>query len=212
LPFDSLDAIGCDRTLGWRPRLCCSGVRADALNHGARAVRALRRKMLLQTQRTKGAQGVDGENLLWRPIREKRDRDRDQPANEVRVAVAAIVQDRFAVGARSRLAFQPYLTDAAKHLIAFIVGRLAKGLEGMTEFDDITIAILPIVEGGEIVTNGLERSQAILAYARAFWRPIASDRRVSVAPPNGGGPRRINHLRRDLVRRIGICPAFPPSP
>jgi hypothetical protein len=44
--------------------------RADALNHGARAVRALRRKMLLQTQRTKGAQGVDGENLLWRPIRE----------------------------------------------------------------------------------------------------------------------------------------------
>ena len=86
----------------------------------------------------------------------------------MRVAVAAIVQDRLAVGARSRLAFQPYLTDAAPHLVAFIVGRLAKGLEGMTEFDDIAIAILPIVEGGEIVTNGLEINQAILAYALAF--------------------------------------------
>ena len=48
------------------------------------------------------------------------------------------------------------------------MGRLAKGLEGMTEFDDIAIAILPIVEGGEIVTDGFKISQAILAYARAF--------------------------------------------
>jgi len=50
------------------------------------------------------------------------------------------------------------------------------------------------------------------AYARAFWHSIASDRPVSVGPPNGGGPRRINHPRRGLVRRIGICPASPPSP
>jgi hypothetical protein len=157
--------------------------------------------MLLQAQRTKGAQGVNGENLLWRPIREKRDRDRDQPANEVRVAVAAIVQDRLAVGPRSHLAFQPYLTDAAPHLVAFIVGRLAKGLEGITEFDDIAIAILPIVEGGEIVTDGLEISQAILAFCSAFWHPIASDRPVSVGPPNG--PRRRAELEtrlRELVK------------
>ena len=119
--------------------------------------------MLLQTQRAKGAQGVEGENLLWRPIREKGDRDRDQPANEVRVAVTAIVQDQLSVGARSRLAFQPDLTDAAPHFVAFIVARLAKRLEGMTEFDDIAVAILPIVEGGEIFADGLEISQAILA-------------------------------------------------
>ena len=75
--------------------------------------------------------------LVWRPsfsccgvradgsVREKR--DRDQPAHEVRAAVAAIAQDRLAVGPRSRLAFQPYLTDAAPHPVAFIVRRLAKG-------------------------------------------------------------------------------------
>jgi hypothetical protein len=72
------------------------------------------------------------ERAEWRPIREKRDRDRDQPPNEVRVSVAAMEQDRLAVGARSRLAFQPYLADAAPHLVAFIVG------------------ILPIVERSEI--------------------------------------------------------------
>ncbi len=151
------------RILECRPNLSHSGVRANALDHGAHAVRALRREMLLQTQRAKGAQGVDGENLLWRPIGEKRHRDRDQPANEVRVAVAAILQDHLTIGARSRLEFQPYLTDAAPHLVAFIVGRLAKRLEGMTKFDDIAIAILPIIEGGEIVADGLEISQAILA-------------------------------------------------
>ena len=42
------------------------------------------------------------------------------------------------------------------------MGRLAKRLERMTEFDDIAITILPIVEGGEIVADGLEISQAIL--------------------------------------------------
>ena len=55
----------------------------------------------------------------------------------------------------------------------------------MTEFGETAIATLPIVEGGEIVTDGLEISQAILAYARAFRRPAASDTPVSVGPPNG---------------------------
>ncbi len=118
--------------------------------------------MLLEAQRAKGAQGVDGENLLRRSIGEKRDRERDQPAHNVRVAVAAIVQDRLAAGACSILVFQPHLTDATPHLVDFIVGRLAKRLERMTEFDDIAITILPIVEGGEIVADGLEISQAIL--------------------------------------------------
>jgi hypothetical protein len=104
----------------------------------------------------------------------------------------------------------PRLADAAADLFAPLWAASLKGLEGLTEFDDIAIAILPIVEGGEIVANGLQISQAILAYARALWHPIASDRPVSVSPPNG--PRRINHPRRDLVRRIGICPASPPSP
>jgi hypothetical protein len=63
--------------LEWRPSLSRSRVTADALDHGAHAVRALWRKMLLEAQPAKSAQGVDGENLLRRAIGEYRDRDRD---------------------------------------------------------------------------------------------------------------------------------------
>jgi hypothetical protein len=63
--------------LEWRPSLSRSGVTADALNHGAHAVRALWRQMLLEAQPAKSAQGVDSENLLRRAIGENRDRDRD---------------------------------------------------------------------------------------------------------------------------------------
>ena len=63
--------------LEWRPSLSRSRVTADALDHGAHAVRALWRKMLPEAQPAKSALGVDGENLLRRAIGEYRDRDRD---------------------------------------------------------------------------------------------------------------------------------------
>ena len=64
-----------------------------------------------------------------------------------------------------------------------------------------------IVEGSEIVTDGLEIGQAILAHACAFWSRSHQIGRPRSGSPNGS--RRINHPRRDLVRRIGICPASP---
>jgi hypothetical protein len=115
--------------------------------------------MLLQAQRAKCAQGVDGNNLLRRPIGEKRDRYRDQSAHKVRVAVAAKVQDRSTAGAISRLALQPDLADAALNFVGAVMGRLAQRLERMTEFDHIAIPVLPIVEESEVVANGLDIGQ-----------------------------------------------------
>ena len=46
--------------LEWRPSLSRSRVTADALDHGAHAVRALWRKMLPEAQPAKSALGVDG--------------------------------------------------------------------------------------------------------------------------------------------------------
>ena len=51
----------------------------------------------------------------------------------------------------------------------------------------------------------LVQNAELLAFdstATAPSGPIASDRPVSVGAANGGGPRRINHPRRDLARRI----------
>lgn len=69
------------------------------------------------------------------------------------------MQDRPTAGARSRLALQPDLADAALHLVGAIVGRLAQRLEPMTELDDIAVAILPIVEVSEVIANGLDFGQ-----------------------------------------------------
>ena len=35
----------------------------------------------------------------------------------------------------------------------------AQGLEAMTEFDDISIPILPLIERGEIIADGVDRRQ-----------------------------------------------------
>ena len=64
----------------------------------------------------------------------------------MRVAVATIMEDHLAIGAFSWLALQPNLADAAPHLVHAIMRRLAERLERVTQFDDITVAILPIVE------------------------------------------------------------------
>jgi hypothetical protein len=102
--------------------------------------------MLLKAEGAKGAKGVNRKNLPRRLVGKKGDRDGDQASHQMRVAVASIMEDLFAIGAFSRLALQPNLADAAPHLVHAVARRLAERLERVTQFDDITVAILPIVE------------------------------------------------------------------
>src|SRR5579863_8904507 len=101
--------------------------------------------MLLEAKRPKRAESVDRKNLLRRAIGEKRDRDRDQPPHQVRVAVAAIVEDRPAIAVDLPLALQPDLTDAAPHLIDVTVRGLVERFKRVAKLNDIAIAILPLV-------------------------------------------------------------------
>ena len=102
--------------------------------------------MLLKAEGAKGAKGVDGKNPPRRLVGEERNRDGDQASHEMRIAVAAIMEDHLALRAFSWLALEPNLADAAPHLVHAIMRRLAQRLERVTEFDDIAVAILPIVE------------------------------------------------------------------
>ena len=83
-----------------RAELQPRGVGANAVDHGANAVRALWRQVLLEAEAAKGAMRVDGKDLFRRSIGKKRDRDRDQTAHEVGIAVPAIAQGRPAVAIR----------------------------------------------------------------------------------------------------------------
>ena len=114
--------------------------------------------MLLEAERAKRPRRINGENLLRRLIREKSNSDGDQPANEVRVAVAAVVKGRHAGGVDPRLFFKPDLADAPAHLVRVIMRGLAQGLEAVAEFDQIAVAVLPLVKGGEIFANRLKHS------------------------------------------------------
>ena len=59
--------------------------------------------MLLEAELAEGAQRVDGANPFGRLIGEKGDGDRDQAADEMRVAVAPVMEDRLARSVRSLL-------------------------------------------------------------------------------------------------------------
>ena len=97
--------------------------------------------------------------LLRRPVGKKRKRNRDQAAHEVGVAVPAIVQDFFALRARSRLAVQPHLADATAYFVGVVVGLGAQGFERMTQFDDVAVPILPLIERGEIIADDVNCRQ-----------------------------------------------------
>ena len=68
-------------------------VALDAVDHRAHAVRALRREVLGQAEVAKEALQVDGRHLR-QVAGEQRDHQRDEPAHDVGVAVAAQAQDR----------------------------------------------------------------------------------------------------------------------
>jgi hypothetical protein len=85
--------------------------------------------MLLEAEGAKGTKGVEGENPPGRLIGKQGDCDRDQASDEMRVAVAAIVQYRQAIGAFSPLTLKPNLTDAAPNLVNVTMRRLAKRFE-----------------------------------------------------------------------------------
>ena len=54
----------------------------------------------------------------------------------------------------ARLAeLEPHLADAAANLVGVVVRRLAQRLQGAAEFEDIAIAVLPVVEEGKIAAD-----------------------------------------------------------
>ena len=99
----------------------------------------------------------------------------------MQVAIATIMKDLLATGAFSRLAFQPNLADAAHHFVHAIMRRLAERLERVTQFDDITVAILPIVSEAKsspivsIAVRGTSpRLCALSSYMGSHKRPASA--------------------------------------
>src|SRR3954451_16482930 len=93
---------------------------------------------------------VGRKNLLRRAAGIKREHDRNQPAHDMRVAVATIPEDRRAVAAVDVLG-EPDLADAALYLVLGRMLRLRQRFQGAAEFDDVAVAVVPLFQKLEIV-------------------------------------------------------------
>ena len=134
--------------------------------------------MGFQAEFGEGRAGVFIDDRLGLAVGKQRQRDGDEAAHQMRVAVAAEMQNRLAGGVDARLADDPHLTDATQHFAGVVMLLGAQRFERAAEFEDVAVAVFPIVEKGEVVTDGGDRSQggplgasvaACIAFADAKW-------------------------------------------
>src|SRR4051812_1035418 len=126
---------------------------ADAFDHRAKAVGALRRQMLAKSEFVEHGQRIRRQDLLRRVAGIKRQQDRDQTAHDVGVAVAEIVQPRFAVAAAVDLLGEPDLAGAAIDLVGRGMFRLRHRRQRAAEFDDVAVAVVPLVQQRKIIPD-----------------------------------------------------------
>jgi hypothetical protein len=115
--------------------------------------------MLFEAQFAEQGPGVGRQDFARRMVGIQRQRDGDQAAHQMGIAVAPIMKRSFAAGARLLLKLEPDLADAAANLVGVVMGGLAQRFERAAEFEDIAIAVFPIVEKGEIAADRVDAGQ-----------------------------------------------------
>src|SRR5882724_4546338 len=101
--------------------------------------------------------GVGGKNLLRRVAGIKCQQDCDQSAHDMRVAVTEIVQHWCVAVAAVDLLGKPDLAGAALHLVGSGMLGFGHRSQGAAEFDDIPIAVVPIVQQRKIIPDFVDR-------------------------------------------------------
>src|SRR6202048_3020255 len=134
-----------------------AGVGANPLDHGAQSVGALRRQMLAKSEFVERGDGVGAEDLLGRGAGVQRQQDRYQPPHDVGVAVAEIFQQGFVAPAAVDLPGKPDLAGAALHLVGGGMLGFGHRIEHASEFDDVPVAVVPILQQLKIIPDFVDR-------------------------------------------------------
>jgi hypothetical protein len=144
--------------VGGRLRLCRRpdpGFLANAVDHRAQAVRALRRKMLHQPDLRKHVECIEPCNFGGGLAGIGGKHDRDQPADDMGVGIAFESHQRI-VGIAIRMGNEPDLAGAAHHLVFGDLLVVRQIRQRLAEFDHIAIAVFPIIQEGEVVDDLVE--------------------------------------------------------
>ena len=99
--------------------------------------------------------GASMATMSWAVLPEEREKNGNQPAHDMRVAVADEGEAR---GPRApvNLRGEPDLANTALHLVDLSALRLGQRLEPAPELDHIAVAVFPVVEQLEIGQDILE--------------------------------------------------------
>ena len=101
--------------------------------------------------------GISLHNFGAGLARAERQQDGNEAAHDMRVAVAADHQRRLAAAGLGNRRRQPNLAGAARDFVLIILQHIGKRLEHFAKFDDIAVAVLPIVEQGEVFDDVVDR-------------------------------------------------------
>src|ERR1051325_2007618 len=129
----------------------------DTLDHRLEAVRTLRREVFAQAKLVEQRDCVALEDLARVFAGVEGEQDGDEPAYDVGVAVACEGEHRSARAVRLDAGREPHLAGAALHLIGLGARGLGQRRKLAAEFDYVTVAVVPIVEDGEIVDDVVDR-------------------------------------------------------
>src|SRR5690606_19482637 len=129
------------------------GFEADALDHRAQAVGALRAEVFVQAKLAQGGFSIDGDNLGRPATGIERQDDGDQPAHDVGIGVADEGDVRIARFIRR--AVKPDLADAAGNAMDVVAECFGIGRKVAAKLDDIAVTLFPIVEEGKVVADGV---------------------------------------------------------
>ena len=107
-----------------------------------------------------GAVGYDLNEIMrgWKAELELsyRQNQRDEPFDNMRVALAAKCQARLGSAAVD-IGHNPHLTRAATHARVFGLLCVRQRLEHFAKLDHIAVAVLPVIQKGEVGADGVER-------------------------------------------------------
>ena len=109
--------------------------------------------MLVESQGAQSLLCINGQDFRRSVAGIKRQHDRDQAAHDMSIRIAE--EDQFGIVAVAARRMQPDLADAAGNLVHIIARMLGVGCESAAEFNDVAVALLPIIEEGEVVLDAL---------------------------------------------------------
>ena len=109
--------------------------------------------MVTQPELFEQSDGVGGKDVLGAFAGVQREQDRDQSAYNMGVAVAVEAQRRAGGAIRFHMGEQPDLAGATAHLVGFGVSAFRQRRQRAAELDDVTIAVVPLIEQGEILND-----------------------------------------------------------